>query len=120
MNRRKKILREHICFLLAIAVYLLSGVVFFGGCCPVRLLLHIECPFCGMTTAYLRFIRGDINGALKAHSLFYLGVPFVWIIAHFEILKKKTGLFPYIIAALIITALAVRYLLRIRFGEVFL
>lgn len=42
--------------------------------CPFRLLLHIECPGCGMTRAVLALMRLDFKQAFQYHSLFPLAL----------------------------------------------
>ncbi|MDO5560655.1 MAG: DUF2752 domain-containing protein [Oscillospiraceae bacterium] len=120
MKQNKNILRFHFIFFAAIALYMITGSIFFDGCCPLRVILNIECPFCGMTTAYFRLLKGDLKGAFEAHSLFFIGVPFILIIAHFEVLKKRFGVFVNIISGIMIVLLVVRYIIRIRSGQIFL
>ena len=42
--------------------------------CPVYNLLHISCPTCGVTRAWISFFKGDIFTALTNH-FFFAGVP---------------------------------------------
>ncbi|MBI3256633.1 MAG: DUF2752 domain-containing protein [Actinobacteria bacterium] len=37
--------------------------------CPLRTLTGIPCPFCGMTTASIHLVRGDLAGAAAANPL---------------------------------------------------
>ena len=39
--------------------------------CPFYRLYHIQCPGCGLTRAWISFLRGDWKGALQYHLLFF-------------------------------------------------
>ncbi len=43
----------------------------FGGTCWVRLALGIPCPACGITRAFLLFLRGDFAGAWQMHAMLF-------------------------------------------------
>jgi hypothetical protein len=45
--------------------------------CPVRALLHLPCPTCGMTTATRALLRLDLATALHENPLAPVVVPFV-------------------------------------------
>ena len=42
-----------------------------GFPCPLRLLTGIPCPFCGMTTAAMSLVRGDLVGAAAANPIVF-------------------------------------------------
>lgn len=50
--------------------------------CPFYRLLHIQCPGCGLTRAWIAFLHGDWRGALQYHLLFLpaplLVILFAW------------------------------------------
>lgn len=54
--------------LLAVAVvaYVLLDIP-----CPLRQLLHIPCPGCGITRAWLCLLRFDFSGAFRMHIMFW-------------------------------------------------
>ena len=39
--------------------------------CPVSHFLHVPCPGCGMTRAYLCLLRLDMAGAFRMHPMFW-------------------------------------------------
>lgn len=47
------------------------GLLFRFGC-PFYNLLHIPCPCCGVTRAWLAFLRGEFRQALAYHAFFPL------------------------------------------------
>ncbi|HAL88466.1 MAG TPA: hypothetical protein DCO69_04980 [Clostridiales bacterium] len=61
---------------------LLLFVLFQYGC-PFYNLTRIPCPCCGVTRAWLAFLRGDLGLALRYHALF-LFIPFAPIACAFR------------------------------------
>lgn len=60
------------CKLFRVAIFLgLLSLLFLYGC-PFYNLLHIPCPCCGVTRAWVAFFHGDISGAFAYHALFPL------------------------------------------------
>lgn len=49
--------------------------------CLFQWLLHIPCPGCGMTRAYLCLLQGDVGGAFGYHPMFW-SVP-LWVVLYF-------------------------------------
>ncbi len=49
--------------------------------CPFKLFFGIDCPGCGMTRAFLNFLKGNFGKALEYHPLF----PVFGIITVYEI-----------------------------------
>lgn len=71
-------------FISAVTLYLIFGVN-----CPVKFFLKIDCPFCGMTRAHLAALRFDFKEALEYHPLFFLGIPYLFLLFHDELFKGK-------------------------------
>ncbi len=84
---RLKIFLFHLIYVSVIAAY-----AFIIGC-PLKQITGLDCPFCGMTRAYLAFFSGDFKLALQYHELFYLGIPCMLGLTHLRILKKRRGVF---------------------------
>ncbi len=80
----------------------------FGGCCPLKLIFDLDCPFCGMTRAHIAALRFDFKTAFEFHSLFFLGLPYLFIISHSELFK---GIWRKIHSATVITMSAL-FLIR--------
>ena len=83
----------------------------FGYSCPFRIILDLECPFCGMTRAHLAALRFDFKSAFNYHQLFFLGLPYLYILTHEELFKGKAKKF-YLPTIISLTALfIVRYII---------
>ena len=52
--------------------------------CPMRLLLHIPCPSCGLTRAARCLVHGNLAAATHLHPLWWLVFPFVAAVAAIE------------------------------------
>lgn len=53
------------------------GLLFaLGGTCPIKAVLGISCPGCGMTRACLHAVRLDLAAAFYYHPLWVLLLPF--------------------------------------------
>lgn len=61
--QRRKLLKV----LLVILLIGIAAVFFYQ--CPIRLILGIPCPGCGMTRALLCFLRGDLAGSFYWHPM---------------------------------------------------
>lgn len=72
-----------------VAIILVIVDKIFGYACPTKLILDFDCPFCGMTRAHLAALRLDFKAAFEYHPLFFLGVPFIFIITHDELFTGK-------------------------------
>jgi hypothetical protein len=47
----------------------LTGATGVTLACPLRAVTGIPCPICGMTTATVALVRGDLGGAVRANPL---------------------------------------------------
>jgi Protein of unknown function (DUF2752) len=56
---------------------LLVAVPVLPSFCPLRVLLHMPCPSCGLTRAARLVLGGDFAGASRMHPLWFLVLPFV-------------------------------------------
>ncbi|MDE6356297.1 MAG: DUF2752 domain-containing protein [Clostridia bacterium] len=61
--------------------------------CVFKRVTGIDCPFCGMTRAHLKFFCGEFKEAVAFNRLFPLGIPFLAGLAHLRVLKRKKPLF---------------------------
>ncbi|MBM6917218.1 MULTISPECIES: DUF2752 domain-containing protein [Intestinimonas] len=70
-----KTVRNHLIFLSILGLLCIWG-------CPLRRLTGISCPGCGLTRAWLSFLKGQWNLAISYH-LFFLPTPFfLFLFAH--------------------------------------
>ena len=67
LNRIRSDFKAMLPGLVLCALFLAFSSAVFGKVCPVRLLLGIPCPACGMTRAAVFLITGDLSGSLKAN-----------------------------------------------------
>ncbi len=103
----KKVLL-HVLYVAVIALY-----AFLIGC-PFKRITGIDCPFCGMTRAYLAFVRGDFAGAFEFNRVFFVGIPLILVIAHLRLIKKRKIAFiaAVIFISLSAVALLINYILK--------
>jgi hypothetical protein len=52
--------------------------------CPVRLLLHIPCPSCGLTRAARSILHLDFAEATRLHPLWWLVFPYLGLLVALE------------------------------------
>ena len=77
-------------FLVIHGVVLLSIPFFiFVYTCPVHYFLHIPCPGCGITRAYIAILSLDWKAAFQYHPLFFMVLPMLLYVPHRGILKKR-------------------------------
>ena len=70
-----KLLRKHVLLLLILGALCLYG-------CPFYRLLGLSCPGCGLTRAWLCFLRGEWAKALEYHLLFLPAPLFLLLAIH--------------------------------------
>lgn len=95
----------------AAAVVLMNLI--FGYSCPTKLFLRLDCPFCGMTRAHLAALRLDFKGAMEYHSLFFLGVPYIYLVTHDELFKGKAKKAYYALVISLTALFIIRYVINI-------
>ncbi len=56
-----------------ILLFIVSMILYFMGIniCPFRHLLHIQCPTCGMSRAFVSFLQGNIKECIAYNALFF-------------------------------------------------
>ncbi len=77
-------------FAVLIPIFIICAYALLIGC-PFYRLTGWRCPFCGMTRAYLAFFQEGIDGAIREHRLFFLGVPTLFLLVWISIAKNKTA-----------------------------
>ena len=72
-----------------VAALVIVGV---GYSCPVKLVVGVPCPTCGITRACRLALHGDFPGATHMHPLFWLAVPVVGLMVAIELVGyARTG-----------------------------
>lgn len=97
-NKKVKLFLTHLAFIFAICLLVGAANLLLGGFCPLDTFFKIPCPFCGMTRAHLAALRLDFAAALNHHPLFFLGIPYLWLLFHEDVFfKKKRKLWIFLI-----------------------
>lgn len=95
LSKKKKIIEGlilHIYIFSILIVFYTIMFVLFGGFCPIKQLLGIPCPFCGMSSAYVScFVYFDLKTAFEFNRVFPLGVPLLSGVVHYKYFSKKMG-----------------------------
>lgn len=96
-----------------LAAYALFAMIF-GNACPYYAILGINCPFCGMTRAHAALLRLDLAAAFSYHPVFFVGIPFLWMLFHkgFFEGKWKTALWWTVVIGCA-SALLITYAVRV-------
>ena len=100
-----------------VVIYMISTQLLFGYMCPFKLLLHIDCPGCGLTRATIALFSGNIHKSLQYNysCIFWLLTLILFFIDRY-IKPLKVKPFPVLfIITCIITI--VRYVLIVVFNE---
>lgn len=114
---KEKFLRQIILRDVGLLVVMLVSVAIFnlltGKGCIINFILGINCPFCGMTRAHFAALRLDFGAAFSYHPLFFLGLPYLFLLTHEEIFPAKLKK-PYWITVITMTVLfVVRYIVSL-------
>ena len=97
---------------LAVLIALLSRM--FDSACPLYAFFGICCPYCGMTRAHLAALRLDFAQAFYYHPVFFVGVPFLWILCHESLFKKPwQKVLWWVLTVLMVALLLGTYIVRI-------
>lgn len=108
-NKRKKDRKELICAVTAVVV-LYTAMESIGITCPIKFITGISCAGCGMSRAWLAFLRLDMAKAFEYHPL--LGLPPIAVIV--LLCKSKINIKIYkIIIFTIILMFAIVYICRL-------
>lgn len=70
-------------FTTVLIVAVLGAMIALEMTCPIRTVLHICCPGCGMTRAYFSLLHGDIRQAFSYHAMFW-SVPIIYLMYLFD------------------------------------
>ena len=70
-NKQKKDRKELICAVTAVVI-LYTAMESIGITCPIKFITGISCAGCGMSRAWLAFLRLDVAKAFEYHPLFWL------------------------------------------------
>ncbi len=96
-KNKKQLIFLHLIFTVAFALYMTVTTIIFHASCPMRILFDAHCPFCGMTRAWISFMRLDTVGAFRHHPLFIFAPVYLFFIFHDDLSKAKKPRMPFIV-----------------------
>ena len=105
---KKIILRNGILIVALLCIYTVFNLITHQGC-PIRWILHIPCPFCGMTRAHLAAFRLDFATAFSYHPLFPLGIPYLLLLFSEDMFSGKWNKLYYISVIAMTVIFVARY-----------
>lgn len=88
MRLISKILKSSLFWIALYLIYVLIMNIFKLESCPIKLLIGLPCPGCGMTRAILCLLKLDIKGSFRYNAL-WLILLFIVVVA----ILKKYGIF---------------------------
>ncbi len=53
--------------------------------CPMRILLHVPCPSCGLTRATRLALGGHFSAATAMHPLWFIVLPFLTVVGAMQV-----------------------------------
>lgn len=104
---KKEVLHNIICLILILILYYAAT---WSTGCPIRYILGISCPGCGMTRAWLAVLHLDFAAAFSYHPLFPLGLLAIIAIVFYPWIDFKKCRWAII---LLILLFIIVYLLRL-------
>lgn len=108
-EENKKILRRAATYLLVFAVAVLFVLATDIGC-VWRKFFGFHCPSCGLTRAWLCFLKGDLGGAFSYHFMFW-SVPVLFLYVFFKGNLFKNEKLNYVVLGAILLGFIVRWIL---------
>lgn len=116
MVKKPQHFRQRLTFL-AIGALVLLAWVLLRLPCPIRALTGIPCPGCGMSRAWLAFVRLDLAAAFRYHPLFWT-VPLVVLLVLYDgtlfTRKRHNDIMMYGLIALLLLCYVVRLIVFFR------
>ena len=133
------LLLRHLALFCGMLVLLWALGAVLGSVCPARLLLRsadalraaapqvpilnllpsadapifsYACPFCGMTRAHLAALRLDFAGALAMHPLFFLGLPYLFLLFHDRLFSGRAKVLRMVLIGIFTLLLVAVWLYR--------
>lgn len=103
------------CVLLGFAVLFILTILEIYQC-PLRFLVGVPCPLCGMSRALYALLHGDIPGSFYYHPLWPVAVIAVFLYIGYEMqilhfTKKKIMMGVYIVGALVLICYVYRHII---------
>ncbi|MFQ9514497.1 MAG: DUF2752 domain-containing protein [Eubacterium sp.] len=110
----KEDIQKNVPILVIIVVYIIASNLLRGKVCPLRMILGIPCPGCGITRAFLLLSQGKIYEATAMHPFW---IPLVVIVAAFLMVRycvdnqkiSKKVIYVLKICAMIVMLLCIVY-----------
>ena len=108
--------------ILGVCSLLLLIWLYIDGFCPIRRLVGIPCPTCGMSRAWLAALRLDLVSAFRFHPMFW-SVPILILFpmydGHLFSKEKRNGLVLFLLLAAYFVCYALRLVAYLRGAIIF-
>jgi len=104
-------MKKKIILVFLLGIYILATYIFSPTLCIFNNFTGLPCPGCGLTRAYLSFLRGDILKAFAYHPLFPLPAIVVLILIYNKIKVNKYVISKNLVVIFIIVTISV-YVIR--------
>lgn len=88
---------------IAVAYYTICAL--FNITCPIKQIIGVPCPTCGMTRAMLALIRLDIKGYMEYNPMAVFMFLAVFLYLHREYVKKKKWMDLYVTVVLAVNTI---------------
>lgn len=97
---KKHSIKKHIIIISCLLIiWITYGVC--GISCPVRYILGIACPTCGVTRAMIALLRGNFEGYLYYNPMALVLLSDVWVAIHVKFFKRfRVIMWIYLVATL--------------------
>ena len=102
----KKICCTLVCLAIIVCLH------FNGGACLYNRFLHVECPGCGLTAAYLSLFKLDLLGALEQNFMFW-SVPVIYCYFWFDYRLTNNKVIDKIILAVVLYGFIVKWIITL-------
>lgn len=64
MAKLKQDIQDNKVAIIIVLIYCVIMQFVFGGLCPFKMFLHVDCPGCGLTRAAIALLKGNIRESL--------------------------------------------------------
>lgn len=82
-----RIIKSHLFIFAVIGIYFVLSTIF-GITCPIKYIVKVPCPTCGMTRAMISLIRLDFKGYVEYNFMAFFMIIAVILLIHRKVFKK--------------------------------
>ena len=99
-----RIIKKHLFIFVVIGTYFVLGTIF-DITCPIKYIIKLPCPTCGMTRALISLIKLDFKGYVEYNFMAFFMITAVMLLIHRNIFKKKRWIKWYSMLVLLVNLL---------------